>query len=337
MSSFDLSMVMQLAQEEIDAKNERANYSENSGNNYPLVYPAHNGKLTVKLLFNPKANIVQRKITRHNKVPCLQMYGLDCPVCSAISQVEEAKGKEMGAWNKYGYKVRGMCYAQIIDHDPSYFTGDKDPKKGDIVLLMYPKSVYDDINNLFIDSGANLDKLVASNEGYPVVITRSMKANGFPEYNTSISIGTVKSFDTDEEFDNKIKDIPNLNETICPNLQTEKVLEEAKAMGETIIQEYMSTMIVNPDVHTQGQQPTPQTVAQVQQEQVNAQAQAQVVYQTTTVASEPVQATINTQVPQGSSNSSQDIPDCYGKHEDNGKKCMLCPFEDDCFNKTTNG
>lgn len=347
MSSFDLSMVMQLAQDEIDAKNERGNYSESSGNNYPLVYPIKNGKLTMKLLFNPKAGIVQRKIIRHGKVPCLQMYGMECPVCSAISQVEEVKGKDAGAWSKHGYKVRGICYAQIIDHDPAYFTDDKDPKKGDIVLLMYPKSIFDDINNLFIDSGANLDQLVASNEGFPIVITRSMKSNGFPEYNTSISIGKVKSFQTDEEFNDKLAEIPDLNETIVPKFQSDKVLEDAKALGETIVQEYMSSSMATP--------PPPAQQSFIQQTEtfpkVDPQAPAvsnplnnptssatpAPVQQSTTVQQQPVveQATVTATTNAAPNTGSK--PACFGQHKDNDKQCLICPFDDECFNAMNNG
>lgn len=364
MSSFDLSKVRQLAQEEIDAKNERSQ-GNNEGSRYPLVYPAQNGKLVVKLLFNIKSGTVQRKLVRHNgekeKIPCLQqMYGVECPVCASINQVEQTMGKEMGAWRKYGYKARGICYAQIIDHEATYFNGENDPKKGDVVLLMYPVSVYDDINRIILDAGEHLEELVAQNEGLPIVINRSLKGNGIPEYSTSVyPYGKKKSFEDSSEivdgkavvktgeqrFEELLNEIPNLGEAMgVPQYQEDSTIEKANALGETIIQEYMGSKIVNPS-ESQGTQfandvpqnmfsSQPVDVQQAQLEEANRQAQAQAVVQTTTQPIPNNRAVQETTVVNGPVQSVTigNHPECFGKHKDNDKNCLMCPMEDDCFN-----
>lgn len=355
MSGFDLSKVRQLAQEEVDAKNEKSQGNGESSK-YPLVYPAQNGKLVVKLLYNVKSGIVQRKIVRHNgekeKIPCLQqMYGIECPICVSINQVEQTLGKEMGAWRKYGYKVRGICYAQIMDHEATYFNGEGEPKKGDIVLLMYPASVYDEINRIIIDSGEHLEQLVAQNEGLPIVINRSLKANGIPEYSTSVyPYGKMKSFEDstevvdgkpviktgDQKFEEVLNEIPNLNESLgVAQYQDDSTIEKANALGETITQEYMGSKIVNPSEPqgTQFANEIPQNMfgeQQAIQNEVNKQAQAQVVVQTTT---QPILENNTTIVSeQVSSGNISNRPPCFGQHKDNEKNCLMCPMEDDCYN-----
>lgn len=364
MSSFDLSKVRQLAQEEVDAKNER-NQGNSEGNKYPLVYPAQNGKLVVKLLYNVKSGTVQRKIVRHNgekeKIPCLQqMYGVECPICVSINQVEQTLGKEMGAWRKYGYKARGICYAQIMDHEATYFNGEGDPQKGDIVLLMYPVSVYDEINRIIIDSGEHLEQLVAQNEGLPIVINRSLKGNGIPEYSTSVyPYGKMKSFGDstevidgktviktgDQKFEEVLNEIPNLNEAMgIPQYQDDTTIEKANALGETITQEYMGSKIVNPSESqgTQFSSEVPQNMfggqnvnpQQVAQDEANKQAQAQAVVQTTTTQSIPDSTNVVSSVNEQVSNTvvATTRPACFGQHKDNEKNCLMCPMEDDCYN-----
>ena len=343
MSGFDLSKVRQLAKEELEAKNSRGN-GNGEGNKYQLVYPAQNGKLILKLLFNPKSNLIQRKIVRHEgtkkKVVCLQnMYGIECPICSSINQVEQTLGKEMGAWRKYGYKTRGICYAQIIDHEATYFNEDNSPKKGDTILFMYPVSVYDEISKIICDSGEHLEELVAKNEGLPIVVTRSQKSNGIPEYTTSVyPYGKRKSFEDsiedgktitgEEKFENLLNELPNLNESLgIPEYQEEKVIDEAKALGETIIQEYMGSKIVNPEV-SQGTKFQGDSVVDMFSSPVSKTSEVKINNPENDLV---VNNSLNTtNIVNNTANSN--TPECYGNHKGaNNKACLMCPFEDDCY------
>lgn len=302
-----------------DEANEAKEQSERSNGGFPIVYPGENGKLVVRLLYNVKSGSVQRRVVRHpagkGKVACLQPYGEDCPVCQAIHNVENMKGRECGAFSKYGFKTRGICYAMIIDHDPVYFTSPDDPKKGDVVLLMYPKTVYDQINTLLINSGDNLDKVLSENEGFPVIIERSQKKGGYPTYNTAIDpFGLKKVYEDNDEgtgeerFDSMLESIPDLNSTLIPNYPDDNLYKSAEALAQTITQEYMSSSIVNPS--------TDDTI----EDDTNEVEES---------ATTPVDVA---NIPDSSASSS-DVPECFGNHCDD-KKCLICPIEADCFMKT---
>ena len=317
----NLDNLKRMAQDEVSEAEARKS-SNNDG--YPIVYPGENGKLTVRLLFNLKSGIVQRRLIRHNagkgKVTCMQLYGEDCPVCQAISNAESLNGKECGAFSKYGYKIRGICYAQIIDYDPVYFKGSDDPKKGDTVLLMYPKMIYDQINGIIVNAGDNLEMLLSNNNGIPVVIERSQKKGGYPDYNTYVyPYGPKKSFEDtedktgDELFDELLSSLPDLNVAMTPSYPDEKTRESNRALAELINQEYTSSSVMNPD-----------STDNTEDNNVNTKEDTQT----------GNNSLINNQLPIDNSDSIvANQPDCFGHHSDSDKKCMLCTFEAECYMK----
>ena len=90
--AFDLSKLQKLAQEEIDERNSR----EDRGDRMKMVYIGMPGKFRVKLLYNEKSGLLQRRISRHivgkDKIPCLSMFGEECPICKAINEAEFLHG-----------------------------------------------------------------------------------------------------------------------------------------------------------------------------------------------------------------------------------------------------
>lgn len=321
----DLNRLKEQAQVEEQESNSRSNNGSNG--DYRVVYPGENGKLTVKLLFNLKSETVQRKITRHDtgkfKVACLEQYGEDCPACKAVQEAETNRGKEAGAFRKYGWKVRGLCFAQIIDHEATYFTKDGDPKKGDIVILQYPRTVYDLINKIIIDSINQGVNLVSENEGIPIVIERTQKGNAFPSYNAYLfPYGSRKSFEDDAEktgeqkFDELLESLPDLSETMIPKHPTEEVRKQIKALADTINQEYaIGNGVVNPGdkvPEKKEEQPSSGNLGDLGKPQ----------------ESKPEEKTESDSVPVQNNGSK---PECYGHHKNGEKKCMLCPLEEDCF------
>lgn len=321
--NLDLKNLREMAQDEVN--NAKAK-SSRSNDGYPIVYPGENGKLTVRLLYNLKSNIVQRRLIRHNsgkdKVACLQIYGEDCPVCEAISNAENLKGKECGAFKKYGFKNRGICYAQIIDHDPAYFKNDKDPQKGDTVLLMYPKTVYDQINEIIVNAGDNLEKLLSNNDGIPIVIERSQKGKGLPDYNTYVyPYGSKKSFKGDgektgdEKFDELLSSLPDLNDTIIPSYPNDEVRKKNRALADTINGEYINSSVVNPNDNIE----LNNSEAMLN----NDESDSSISERVSNIGDIGNQASID--------NTNNEQPECFGNHKDNDKKCMLCPYEADCY------
>lgn len=314
-----LKKLQQNTAEEIENDKSRGS-SEKS--QYPVVYLGTNGKLTVRILFNMGLGGIQKKVIRHEvgkeKVACLSVYGEDCPVCSAIRESEELRGKECGAFRKYGYKVRGVCYAQVIDFSDKFFEG-KDVKKKDIITLMYPKSVYDKINALIVDSGDNLSKVVCDNDGIPMVIERSQKSpNAIPDYTVSLyPFGSVKSFESsdctegktpDDMFQDMLSELPNLGEQFVPVNPNDEVRKANKAAADVIRQEYILDKTVNP-----GDEVIPNNKPDTGAEQIA---------QNPTTVQTPVSV---------NSSTSGDKPECFGHHDDNDQnKCLVCPYEVEC-------
>lgn len=316
MGKFDLSKLQQLAQEEIDERNSR----ESTGNGLKMCYIGFNGKFRVKLLFDPKSNLLQRRITRHvvgkDKIPCLSIYGEECPICKAINEAESLYGRDCGAWKSYGAKTRGISHAVIMGHDKKVFTGDKDPSIGDTVLLQYPMSMYNEINNLIVDSGEYLESIVATNQGKTVELERTgggslgpmaFKANVY-------AFGDEKVKATDDEFDDLLNSLPSLNEELVPSQLTSEILEKARAAAETITAEYAGGSVINPnDKPVTPVTPTAQVTPQV----------SQTVSASGPIAAEPVDTQAST--------SSGDAPECMGKYDENSTKCLVCPHDVDCI------
>lgn len=310
---FDYNALIQQAKAEMDS----SNGNRNVGTQYPIVYPHVDGKLTLRILFNNKAQCVQRQVIRHEteskeKIPCLQAYGTDCPACNAVKEISDLLGKDSGVFKKYGYKARGICYAVIVDHDNTYFTKPNDPKKGDVILFMYPKTVYEKINKIVFEAGENLESVIAKNDGIPVIVTRSTGTNGFPQYDVAVfPYGTRRCFEDDEnglgqdKFDNLLENLPNISEMVMPAQPTEEVLDKNRALADLIRQKYVSSTVVNPV----GANPASMAQAGINPTANNGQP----------ISTNP---TANT-----------GKPSCYGQF-DNSAKCSDCIFESDCYSNS---
>lgn len=301
----DLSKLKELqnnAQAEIDEANSRNNNKEG----YKLLYPSENGSFRIKLIFNEKSGLLQRKLIRHtigkSKLPCLSIYGDECPICQEIRNAEEID-KECGAFHKYGYKVRGVAYGVLMNHDKGLFNGNNDPKDGEVVLFMYPISLYNKINEVIVKAGDFIEDLVGKNDGKVFEITRSQTGNGPIDYSATVyAYGNMKVRETDEEFEKLINEIPSLSDTIIPSNLTEDDLQKVKSAAETIRAEYVSGKVINPN--------NPDSIKEDNNEN-NGQSLADAM-------NPPVEE------------SSDGKPDCYGKHSEDAK-CLACPYEADCI------
>lgn len=320
--NIDLTALMKTAQEDLESANAKAD--KNGG--YPVVYPGEAGKITFRLLYNVKSNTVQRKIMRHNKSACLGQYGEDCPVCMAIKDAETTKGKDCGAFRKYGYKTRGICYAKVLDADSAYISGkNKRFDKGDVIILMYPRGVYDEINKLIVDAGANLDKLVSHNEGIPIVLENTGK-QGNALYKVSLfPYGTMKAFDEtdgDKKFDELLESLPSLSETCIPMHPTDDIRKELKALAETVTQEFIYGNIVNPDDELPFKEDKPKQVESVNPVLTPTQSQPTVAAKVSNEVSMPQP------IVEGS------MPECFGCHSNTESKCLICLNESECYQET---
>lgn len=326
----DLTSLMRQAEEEV--KNADSKNGSGNSNGYPLVYPGEKGKITFRILYNIKSQTIHRKVIRHGKLPCMSVYGEECPVCTAIKNAEEVKGKECGAFGKYGYKVRGICYAKVTDADSAY--SDRF-EVGDTIILMYPKTVYEAINKIIVDAGPNLEKIVSHNDGIPLVLETTQKNNSFPDYDVHLfpygSQILFKEANGEELFDKLLEEIPSLSDTIISKFPTEEDRQKVKAMAETITQEYIYGNVVNPDdeLPFKAEEPNNDTKSVNPAFTGTPQSQQDTTVSDTTSGNN-VQNSSATEVPEG-------VPECYGKHSDTDNKCLICTQESQCFMKTHRG
>lgn len=247
--SFDLSQVMQQAQE----VKERQDNNEGGGNNLKLIYPQQ-GNLKVKLLFNPKSSVVTRLIGRHNvngtKVPCLTEYKQDCPVCKTLTSIESAKGIDL--W-KFKKQSRGLAFAQYIESDYKWNKPEDEPAKGEVVLLMFPWSVYQGINRLIAEAGQMAGQLVASNEGKVVKIERWTEANQV-KYSAGIDAWSqpYKSCETDAQFEELLNGLESLNDKVMPIQCTDEILKQVRDISQQLTRDYLSNSVVGIEPQPQG-------------------------------------------------------------------------------------
>ena len=250
---FDLTGLARKTNEEVKEAEQRASY--NSENRVPLLYPAENGTFRIKLLYNPKGDCTQKKICRHTiakeKFVCLaQSYGEDCPICNAIKTVEESKGKDCGVYKKYGAKKRGIAYAVLVSHEDRMLKENNSPKDKDLIMFMYPETIYNAINTELNKSIDKLSEILVDNESYTFEISRSIGSNGFPKYEAKVyPYGKEKVFETSDEMDKLIDGLPNLNEQITPesiDKVPEETLQKIKAAADTIKKEYFINNILDP-------------------------------------------------------------------------------------------
>lgn len=319
----DLTNLRNKTAKEVEEIKERAERRGNNEGRLPILYVGEPGKLVVRPLYNIKADLVQRIVVRHDtgkyKVPCMQMYGEECPICNAINNVQDIKGKDCGVFRSHGYKSRGFMIAQLMDHDEGMLKDDRSPKKGDIVLLMYPRQVYDQVAGELNNAGDFIYDLVAKNDGKPLIIEK-INTTGAPTYkvNAHPYITSTKMFTEDvkdeegniltpdQQYENLLSNLEDLGEMICPSNPTEDVRKEVNALVDLINEKYLSDNIADPG----------KKIEQPKKEESNVGRIAE---------SDTVKQVNN--IP----NNSDNRPPCFGNHSDDDNKCLICPLEPDCI------
>lgn len=237
---FDLSAVTAQAQQVSDQGSGSSSGSRDF--RYPLVYPGAPGTLQVKLLFNPKAGTVSRLINNHKingvNVPCMRTWDQECPICKALQDIKNATGDDHPQLRS---TTRALSLVQIA--------GDGYPlpegvKKGDIVLLMYPWTVYKDIQQIIgqARSQEELATLVASNEGMVFNINHGTDNRYTTQTDPFARFTTCQS---EEEFEALLNGLESLNEQYRPSAPTEDqmnaVNDAAQELRTTFLSQNMGT------------------------------------------------------------------------------------------------
>lgn len=303
-SKFDVNSVLEDAQKAVE---EAGSSGGNGGYEHQILYPYQEGTLRVKLLYNPASSRVTRLLNRHRvkqgdetiKNPCLnRMYKdlkLECKTCKAISSIENATDTNL--WRNSS--ARGISFAQYIDSD--YKDQENMPEKGEIVILMYPYSVYVDINELITDAGENAENLVYRNEGRPIRIKRK-QGNNRVDYKATIDTWEeFKSFEDEEEFIETLDNLPSLDEQIVPAEFKEEFKKVDREIASILEEKFLSDKVVV----NEGKQKA-EKFGQEKEEKVQT---------------------------SNSSGEDEDRPECfgmYGSDEIDEDDCLICPHEPEC-------
>lgn len=236
-NGFDLSSVLAQANK-VKADSENGG---GGGSNEKLIYPQV-GTLKVRLLFNPKSQVVIRKFERHtintNKVACLKQYGEECPICKIISDIENAKGLDF--W-KYKRTIRGIGYAEYISDTYHWDNPNDKPQPGELILLMFPWTIYQDLNRIMSNAGPNLGSVVASNVGSVIVIERFVQ-NGQTKYSASIDAFDMnhQTRPSDQEYNDLLMSLDDLNDKYVPQTLTDSLVSKAREVAEQLSKEYLN-------------------------------------------------------------------------------------------------
>ena len=311
---------------------------------YNLLYPGP-GTTRVKLLFNVKDQMVQRVINRHTynykdekgrmrrkNVACMRTWNWDdpCPVCQALDKIKNLTGQDM---RQYSTKPRGIAFAQFVDATPPLDT--QSPiRPGQVVLFMYPWTVYSAINQLIIQAGTNeenLRKLVGANEGVVVSILRD-ESNNYQVIPDAFKL--YQSRPSEAEFEALLDSLPSLNEQILPAKGiTEELLKNMNDLAIELETIYLGSsdgvtyQAPTPSQASVASAPAPQAVPAPQTAQAVPQQNAAPATQAPVA---PPPAPMPMPAPQPVSGSN---PTCFGAYQQNGKTpedCSICSVEMKC-------
>jgi hypothetical protein len=239
---FDLSKVLENAQ----------SVTEKSAGNSDLpriLYPG-DGSVSVRLLFNPSSNSVMRLIRRHKtdkneKIICASQYHEDCPLCKAIENINSMTGNDL--WTLKS-RVTGIAYAQYISCSQGYDWGSYGaPKEGDLVVLMFPWSLYKELSGIIQRSGEHANELLTTAQGRVITITRG-KDGSRVSYKAEINAFAplYESRSSQEEFDNWLVSMDNLNSVIVPEMMPSDLLMKLQIEADSLMARYTKASHIFP-------------------------------------------------------------------------------------------
>lgn len=308
MSNYDFSKATAIAQSINNGDD-----SSNKSYKYPLVYPAPNSTLVLRVLFNPASGNVVRLINRHGKIPCYKTYNQECPICKVQQQVKDLTGQDPFA-RKDASKSRGIAYAQFVSSTTPIKKNETEfVNPGDIVLFMFPWSVYQQINASIQGFGpTGMERAFThADEGFFIQV---QVGPDFKYTTTQLPYMSNNFGYTDETFLAMLDGMDSLLDQVIPESITEEVDKQVKEYATSIQKEYITPAVPNqgPINATPVNYGTPTSVTPTP---IPTQAQAQPVYQPTPT---PVA-------------SPASRPQCFGCHEDGSPKCIVCPDEMMCM------
>lgn len=333
---FDFQKAILAANAAVEGASSR---ESSSSYKYPLVYPQPGQTLVVRPLFNPKSGQIVRLISRHEKVACYRTYGTDCPICNVQQQVKDVTGQDPFGRNKRS-KSRGVCFAQYISSTSPIEKGNNQTiAPGEIVLLMFPWSVYTQINTIIQAIGqtpTGMDQAFChASQGFFIQISVT---NDFKYTTTNVPYMTFSTNQTDDQFMEMLENLDDLYEQVLPSTITEEVDKQVREYSDAIYRQYIAPSVPNQAPYVSpgpvSYSPNPaQPAVKFSDSPVPLTIDTPNNFPTASVA-------INTPVTYPSYNASEvgptvsatsSRPACFGKHMDNNPQCICCPDEVLCI------
>lgn len=350
---------------------ERSQNNGNSGNSnyaYPLLYPPAGNTVVFRPLFNPASGQILRLINRHEKVACYRTYGQDCPICSVMQQVKDATGQDPFGRTKAS-RSRGICFAQFISSvtpiDKGNNRGNLQP--GEIVLMMFPWSVYSQINTVIqaaAQTPTGMDQAFCHAQSglyLQVSVTSDFKYT-----TTNVPYMTFPTQMNDDQFSDFLEKMPSLNEQVLPSTINEETQKQVSEYADAIYRQYIAPRLAQPQapaVPTGFNQAPPAPAAAPNYPGYPSQMAPPVPPQMSTPApqgfhpSTPYHQTAPANYPSAPQTGSYvppapstggyapqtpqapavpqtftpGKPECYGHHNDGDPKCICCPCEVECM------
>lgn len=340
---------------------------------YKLVYPMRGEKLSVRIFLNEKSGRLFRDIHRHEytlpskytvKAPCLKStYEVDCPICNAIKNITDIKGKEVLSENvKYSKRFITFAYINSVENKSQLH----EVNAGETVLLMLPITVVSELTNVLknCSSEEDVNKFFNSNNclSFIISVDNNISTSMYKVMPDAIK-GQTKLFENDEDYTKLIQSLPSLDDLVVPSVFNENYLTLANQVADELNKNYLSGSIeattmknienetkandilnsinkianeVQPQVQSQpiAQQPQYQTQTVVSQHQtIVAQAQPQQVI-APTIETKPVESVTTSAQPVQPTQSS--VPPCFGNYNELEAKCLICANSVECSTKKIN-
>lgn len=308
------------------AVNQTSSAGENKSYKYPLVYPQPGQTIVIRLLFNPASGQIVRLINRHERIPCLRTYGVDCPICKVMQEVKDASGQDPFGRTKAS-RARGIAFAQFISSTAPIDKGDNKGvlQAGENILFMFPWSVYGQISALIqavAQTPTGMDQAFShANQGLYIQISVT---TDFKYTTTTVPFMTYTNGMTDDDFIKMLDGMESLNDQVIPATITKEVESQVKEYADAIYRQFIA-----PRAPSQAPQVAPVPMAQQTYVAPGTTATPPSTYYNPSVQN------MNHMNPSVSTVSNSTVtPSCMGSHDGSLPKCMCCPLEVQCLGIT---
>lgn len=329
-----------------EQKKQEESSSRSGGIGFKTVYPFNNGRLELKLIGNEPSGLLYREVMFHqyysdgkkNKVPCLhQMYGMDCPICNAVSNVQDKLGDDK-VYGTYGTKKQGFMFAKLLNYSPENYFGDtkNPPKPGEIVIFMFPKSVINELRNMIIEFQDELDTIFTNNSTRNVTLKVTTGSNGFPEYNFYVknneSVLCVDANGNPDQaaFNDYMSKMPDIRTIKYPDKPDDDMMKIHRAIVEEINNKYFGIATSTPPMND------PQPMVNDNVNNYNQPVNSNTVNENintpnVNVTNNNVQANVSntTQENVTSEDPRGPRPSCFGNNKYD-EDCSNCPWDSEC-------